>query len=198
MHIPSIHCHITLAPPPVVVVPMVAHEVSDNMAQTTIPVYLTGKLGSVVYTGNRQGTAVRQLVTPKNPQTAAQTAQRQRFSAAAKAWAGLSAAAQLTWKTFAATLANNLSDFNAFVLLTVETCAARANSLASFNLFNHLTLLTPLVAASPRCEPECHFTDGRRHGSCQHPCLPDPRPRYVQWLPAAHARPCFWRCASSI
>jgi hypothetical protein len=52
------------------------------MAQTTVPVYLSGKLGSMVYTGNRQGTAVRMLVTPKNPETAGQTAQRQRFSAA--------------------------------------------------------------------------------------------------------------------
>jgi len=85
------------------------------MAQTTVPVYLTGKVGSVVYTGNRQGTAVRQLVTPKNPSTPVQTLQRQRFSAAAKAWAGLAQASKLTWKTFAATLANNLSSFNAFV-----------------------------------------------------------------------------------
>jgi len=65
------------------------------MAQTTVPVYLSGKLGSMVYTGNRQGTAVRMLVTPKNPETAGQTAQRQRFSAAAKAWAAISNAAQL-------------------------------------------------------------------------------------------------------
>jgi hypothetical protein len=48
---------------------MVAHEVCQNMAQTTVPVYLSGKLGSMVYTGNRQGTAVRMLVTPKNPET---------------------------------------------------------------------------------------------------------------------------------
>jgi hypothetical protein len=40
---------------------------SEVMAQTTVPVYLTGKLGSMVYTANRQGTAVRMLVTPKNP-----------------------------------------------------------------------------------------------------------------------------------
>ena len=74
--------------PGIVIVPAVAHEVCNHMAQTTIPVYLTGKVGSIVYTPNRQGTAVRQLVTPKNPSTAGQTAQRQRFSAAAKAWAG--------------------------------------------------------------------------------------------------------------
>jgi len=74
---------------------MVAHEVCHHMAQTTVPVYLSGKLGSMVYTGNRQGTAVRMLVTPKNPETAGQTAQRQRFSAAAKAWAALVSASQL-------------------------------------------------------------------------------------------------------
>jgi len=71
--------------PAVAFVPAVAHEVSKHMAQCTIPVYLTGKVGSIVYTGNRQGTAVRQLVTPSNPQTAAQSAQRARFAAAAKA-----------------------------------------------------------------------------------------------------------------
>jgi hypothetical protein len=64
------------------------------MAQTTVPVYLSGKLGSMVYTGNRQGTAVRMLVTPKNPETAGQTAQRQRFSAAAKTWSALVSASQ--------------------------------------------------------------------------------------------------------
>jgi hypothetical protein len=89
------------------------------MAQTTIPVYLTGKVGSVVYTGNRQGTAVRQLVVPKNPQTPAQTTQRQRFAAAAKAWAALTTAARNTWTAFAATLANNLSPFNSFVKVAV-------------------------------------------------------------------------------
>jgi hypothetical protein len=89
------------------------------MAQTTVPVYLSGKLGSMVYTGNRQGTAVRMLVTPKNPETAGQTAQRQRFSAAAKAWAAISNAAQLAWKTYAATLTNNLSSFNAFVRVNI-------------------------------------------------------------------------------
>ena len=48
------------------------------MAQSTVPVYLTGKLGSMVYTANRKGTAVRMLVTPKNPTTPAQQAQPQK------------------------------------------------------------------------------------------------------------------------
>jgi hypothetical protein len=61
---------------------MVAHEVCTVMAQTTIPVYLTGKLGSSVYTPNRQGTVVRMLIVPQDPQTAGQTAQRQRFASA--------------------------------------------------------------------------------------------------------------------
>ena len=47
--------------PAVAFVPAVAHEVSKHMAQCTIPVYLTGKVGSIVYTGNRQGTTVQQL-----------------------------------------------------------------------------------------------------------------------------------------
>ena len=52
------------------------------MAQSTVPVYLTGKVGSIVYTGNRQGTAVRMLVTPKNLNTPGQQAQRQQFTTA--------------------------------------------------------------------------------------------------------------------
>jgi len=42
-------------------------EEPEVMAQTTVPVYLTGKLGSMVYTKNRPGAAVRTLVTPANP-----------------------------------------------------------------------------------------------------------------------------------
>jgi hypothetical protein len=89
------------------------------MAQSTVPVYLTGKVGSIVYTGNRQGTAVRMLVTPANPNTPGQQAQRQKFSVAAKAYASPSAAAQASWKSFAATLKNNLSAFNACVKISV-------------------------------------------------------------------------------
>jgi len=74
------------------------------MAQSTVPVYLTGKVGSIVYTGNRQGTAVRMLVTPANPNTPGQSAQRARFTTAAQAWKGLAAAAQASWTTFAKTL----------------------------------------------------------------------------------------------
>jgi len=85
------------------------------MAQTTVKVYLTGKLGSMVYTPNRQGTAVRSLVTPKNPQTAAQTTQRGRLSAAAKAWGALTSAARLSWKNLISSFPNNLSSFNIFV-----------------------------------------------------------------------------------
>ena len=62
------------------------------MTQCTIPVYLKGKLGSMVYTPNCQGTAVRTCVTPANPKTVAQTTRRSRFAAAAKAWADLAAA----------------------------------------------------------------------------------------------------------
>ena len=46
------------------------------MAQSTVPVYLTGKVGAIVYTPNRQGTAIRTLVTPRNPNSQAQTAAR--------------------------------------------------------------------------------------------------------------------------
>ena len=48
-----------IKPPGKVLVPSVTPEVCKHMAQTTIPVYLTSKVGSIVYTGNCQGTAVR-------------------------------------------------------------------------------------------------------------------------------------------
>ena len=89
------------------------------MAQSTVPVYLTGKVGSIVYTANRQGTAVRMLVTPKNPSTPGQSAQRARFTTAAQAFKGLTASVQLAWKSFASTLKNNLSAFNAYVKVAV-------------------------------------------------------------------------------
>ena len=82
---------------------MVDHEVCPNMAQTTVPVYLTAKLGSLACTKYRQGTAIRTKLKPKNPKTAAQTTQRQRFTPATKAGAGLTAAAQPSWSTFAKT-----------------------------------------------------------------------------------------------
>jgi hypothetical protein len=52
------------------------------MAQITVPVYLTAKLGSLACTKYRQGAAIRTKVKPKNPKTAAQTTQRQRFTTA--------------------------------------------------------------------------------------------------------------------
>ena len=61
------------------------------------------------------------LVTPKNPNTALQSSQRAKFAAAAKAWKGLANAAQLTWKTFAASLKNNLSSFNAYVRVSITS-----------------------------------------------------------------------------
>ena len=60
--------------PQVAVPPAQGALASKPMAQCTIPVYLKGKLGSMVYTPNRQGTAVRTCVTPANPKTAAQAA----------------------------------------------------------------------------------------------------------------------------
>jgi hypothetical protein len=102
------------------------------MAQTTVKVYLTGKLGSMVYTPNRQGTAVRTLVTPKNPKTAAQTAQRSRLAAAAKAWSALAAAARTSWKNLISSFPNNLSAFNIFVkvAVTAAECGDNAPTVA--------------------------------------------------------------------
>lgn len=85
------------------------------MAQSTVKVFLTGKLGTNVYTPNRQGTGVRMLVTPRNPQTAEQTAQRSIIANVASAWRGLTAANRASWQTLVAAFPNNLSPFNIWV-----------------------------------------------------------------------------------
>ncbi len=85
------------------------------MAQSTVPVYLTGKLGAMVYTPNRQGTAVRTLVTPRNPATTAQTAQRAIFAAVGAAWRGITQIQRNSWSNLVSAFANNLAPFNIYM-----------------------------------------------------------------------------------
>lgn len=56
-----------------------------------------GKLGGQVFSKNRGGAYVRTKVTPSNPQTADQVAQRALLSSASQAWRGLTEAQRESW-----------------------------------------------------------------------------------------------------
>lgn len=69
--------------------------------------------GALVYSTWKGRPTVRQLVTPSNPKTAGQTAQRAMFAFLAQNWASLSGANQATWEALAAQ--TNISPFNAYL-----------------------------------------------------------------------------------
>jgi len=56
-----------------------------------------GKLGGHVYSKNRSGAYVRTKVTPTNPQTASQTAVRNRLTSFSQGWRGLTEAQRDAW-----------------------------------------------------------------------------------------------------
>jgi hypothetical protein len=74
--------------------------------------------GAMVFSKWKGRNVLRQLVTPANPQSVAQTSTRAMFEFLSKAWAGLSAAQQATWQTLAD--ARVVSPFNAYVKFDME------------------------------------------------------------------------------
>lgn len=62
-----------------------------------------GTLGGVVFSRNRYGSYVRSHVSPVQPRTSRQLAQRESFTFASKSWRLLTAAQREAWRTFAAT-----------------------------------------------------------------------------------------------
>ena len=94
------------------------------MAQCVRDPNMSGKLGDVVYTPNRQGTAVRTRVTPFNPNTSVQTAVRSIFSTVTKAWKNLTVAQRLSWKNLVSAFSGNLSPFNIFTKLNATRARA--------------------------------------------------------------------------
>jgi hypothetical protein len=69
--------------------------------------------GALVYSTWKGRPTVRQLVTPSNPKTVGQVAQRAMFAFLAQNWANLSGADQATWETLAAQ--TSISPFNAYL-----------------------------------------------------------------------------------
>jgi hypothetical protein len=89
---------------------------------------LSGKLGGTVYSRNRWGSYVRQLVMPTQPQTPAQVNARGRIASIAAMWHELTPAQRLEWDTFAPSIVRvdplgnplNYNGYTAFMLVNTE------------------------------------------------------------------------------
>src|ERR1035437_653498 len=57
----------------------------------------SGRVGSVVYVNSRYGQIVRQYVTPRNPKTELQQANRHNWGAVSSRWRGLDASQRIAW-----------------------------------------------------------------------------------------------------
>ena len=57
----------------------------------------SGRVGSVVYVNGRYGQIVRQYVTPRNPKTPLQQANRSHFGAVSSGWRALDPAQRIAW-----------------------------------------------------------------------------------------------------
>lgn len=62
-----------------------------------------GSLGGEVFSRNRYGAYVRQKVSPVQPRTSRQLAQREAFTVASKSWRTLTASQRLAWRSFGET-----------------------------------------------------------------------------------------------
>lgn len=85
-----------------------------------------GKLGgSLVYSAWKGVNTVRQLVTPANPNTTAQIAQRTRMASIVAAWRNtdLSSAIRTAWNKLAQLTGNPVSGFNQFTSQLVKLAA---------------------------------------------------------------------------
>ena len=57
----------------------------------------SGRVGSVVYVNTRYGQIVREYVTPRNPKTEFQQANRHNWGAVSSRWRGLEASQRIAW-----------------------------------------------------------------------------------------------------
>ncbi len=76
---------------------------------------LSGRVGNAVFVRTANGTVVRDLVIPHDPQTPAQRAFRQRQSLAARAWSNLDPSAAALWAAYAKGV--GMRPMNAFTTL---------------------------------------------------------------------------------
>lgn len=103
---------------------------------------LSGKLGNLSFSNTKEGTIMRERVTPKNPKSAAQVAVRSAFSKATKQWANLSTANITAWANYASSYSNTQettdkeyksAGFNAFVKLAAKWYAVNSTGTAPTN-----------------------------------------------------------------
>lgn len=103
---------------------------------------LSGKMSNLVFSQQKEGTIMRERISPANPQTAAQVAVRTAFTKATKQWNNLTAAQVEAWKAFAESYSNldsdteksyNSSGFNAFVKLAAKWYAVNGSGTAPAN-----------------------------------------------------------------
>lgn len=89
---------------------------------------LSGKLAGTVYSHNRWGQYIRQLVMPTQPRTTFQSEQRARVAAVAESWRDRTATERLRWATFAPQIVRSdvlgqplsYNGFTAYMLVNVE------------------------------------------------------------------------------
>lgn len=99
-----------------------------------------GKIGGQVFSKNRGGAYVRTKVTPSNPQTADQVAQRALLAENSQAWRSLTEAQRLAWNSSV----SNFSSTNVFGDIVNPTGA---------NLHTKLNINTALVSGSVLTSP---------------------------------------------
>lgn len=115
-----------------------------------------GKVGGHVLTKNRQGAAMRTKVTPSNPQSNAQVAQRNMLSSYSQGWRGLSAAERAAWES-AAQDVNRQNIFgdsysptgkNLYTLVNINIQMAGGTPVTSPPAFEAATPITSLAFGS--------------------------------------------------
>lgn len=101
---------------------------------------LSGKVGNVVFTSNKEGTVMRERETPTNPKTQAQQAVRTAFRKVTQQWRGLTSAQAAAWNAWAMQWRQeqpttdelyNLNGFNWFVKLGAKYLAMNPGQSAA-------------------------------------------------------------------
>lgn len=100
---------------------------------------ISGKLGNLSFSTTKEGTIMRERLTPKNPKSAAQLAVRAAFTKGTRQWSTLSAVQVALWNNYAESYWNeeettekkyHSSGFNAFVKLAAKWYAVNATGTA--------------------------------------------------------------------
>lgn len=105
-----------------------------------------GKENGVVYSRNTYGAYMRNKVTPINPQTAKQVAQRQRMTTATQLWSTCTEAQVKGWGTLAG-LVTNINIFGDNVPLTAFNLFVRVN--INLQLIGAATITAPPAPTAP-------------------------------------------------